>query len=260
MEIARSGGIDLRNLNVSFNGTHILDGICTQFKPGECVAIVGPNGAGKSSLMRSIAGAIPYSGTISLDGRDLVEWSSHELSRLLAFLPQNSQISWPLSVREVVTLGRSPHGASLYHQSVEDRLAIDAALEDCSLTALQDRSVASLSGGELARVHVARALSTHAHVLLADEPTASLDPLHKNDVMRLLSKHAKSGAIVVFVSHDLDLAWRYASRILVLERGRRAGEGTIEDLIAANVLNRVFKMNFLMHSQDGARFLSIQDH
>jgi iron complex transport system ATP-binding protein len=189
-------------------------------RAGELVALVGPNGAGKTTLVRALAGLLPFDGDIRLDGRPLASFGARERARRIAYLPQGNTFHWPLTAATVIALGRMPHGDPFSQPSAEDRIAVAQALAATETTSLAERPVTVLSGGERARVALARALATQASVLLVDEPTVSLDPRHQLVVMNQLREAARSGGAVLCVAHDLVLAARFADRVAVMERGR----------------------------------------
>ena len=197
----------------------VLADLSFQIEAGEMVGIVGPNGAGKSSLLRALAGLVSTSsGEVRLRGKSLGAWSASERARVLGYLPQHPQLLWPLSVREVVALGRRPYDGTCAPAAQE--AAIERALADLSLTAFADRDARQLSGGEQMRVHLARLAAGTPAVYLVDEPTAALDPRAQLEVMNTLQGCARAGAAVLLVLHDLPLAARYCDRLLVLQKAR----------------------------------------
>ncbi len=211
---------EARDLSVRLGARRIVEQANVSLAAGELVLLVGPNGAGKTTLIKAMAGLIPADGTIRMAGEDLAAMPARVRARRLAYLPQGHDFSWPLPVAEIVALGRHPHGDPFARISAEDRAAVSRALDATGVMAFADRPVTMLSGGERARVALARVLATQPQVLLADEPTMSLDPRHQFVVMDLLRQVAKDGGAVLAVVHDLALAARYADRVLVLDRGR----------------------------------------
>jgi iron complex transport system ATP-binding protein len=211
------------DVHVTLRGRPVLHGISLEVAPGEILAVVGPNGAGKSTLLRTFAGLLaPVAGTITYDGRPLAGLDRRSLGRLIAYLPQERVVHWPMRVHSVVALGRLVHRGS---GGARDASAIAGALTAMDVAAFAERSVAELSGGERARVLVARALAQDAVVLLADEPTAGLDPAHALALFGHFKQLAAAGRSVVVALHDLSLAARFADRVLLLREGRALGMG-----------------------------------
>lgn len=224
------------DLSVSLGTRTVVDGVSLAFEPGRLIGIIGPNGAGKSTLVRALLGLIPYRGHIALDGQEITGLSRSRIARELAYLPQGQTLHWPLSVERLVGLGRLPHLAPMSRISAGDQAIIDRAMERADVAHLCGRIATELSGGERARVLLARALAVDARGLIADEPLASLDPGHQIDVMELLRGEARTGALVVTILHDLTMAARYCDRLLLLDRGRLVADGApLEVLSEANL-------------------------
>ena len=203
---------------------------------GGWVALIGPNGAGKTSALRALAGLVPYEGRITLGGRDGQKLSRRELARLVAFVPQKPETPPELTVAEYVLLGRTPHISYLGSEGRSDRETAARALRRLELERFADRRLGSLSGGELQRAVLARALAQEARVLLLDEPTTALDLGRQQLVLELVDSLRGDGLTVVSTMHDLTLAGQYADRLLLLDRGAVAAEGTaLEVLSAPNV-------------------------
>ena len=190
-------------LDVSLGGSQVLDDVELVVRPGEFIAIVGPNGAGKTTFLKAVAGLVATSGTIALEGTALSRLSPIERARRVAYLPQGHVFHWPLSVEDIVALGRLPRtgGADL---SVADVKAVKRAMAETGVTDFARRPVTTLSGGERARVALARVLATEARLVLADEPTASLDPRYQLIVLDTLRRHARQDGAVIAVLHDID--------------------------------------------------------
>jgi iron complex transport system ATP-binding protein len=213
--------------------------------PQRCLAaLVGPSGAGKTTLIRALAGLVPSEGRVVLDGESMARMSVRRRAQRMAYVPQGEAVHWPLPVRDVVALGRYPHGAADPQRlAAADADAVARALHEVELEPLQDRSVTELSGGERRRVALARALATQAPVLLADEPIASLDPYFQLSVMALLQRQARAGALVIVVTHDIGLAARFADQILMLHEGRLAACGPPSAVLAPPKLADVFSID-----------------
>jgi iron complex transport system ATP-binding protein len=227
-------------LSVSLAGTVIVDQTSLALERGKLTVLVGPNGAGKTTLMRALAGLLPAEGRIELQGRPLREFSARERARHIAYLPQGHVFHWPMSVAAVVALGRHPHADAFAPLSDADRVAVGRALAATAIEPWAARTVTTLSGGERARVALARALATQAPILLADEPTMSLDPRHQLVVMELLARAAHGGGAVLAVVHDLTLAARFADRIVMMERGRLVAEGSAREVLTPVRIAEVF--------------------
>lgn len=245
----------LDEVSVVRSGKTILDAVSLQIDAGEFTAIIGPNGAGKTSLLRAIAGLDSYSGHISINGRDVHSIHRSERSRLVSYLPQNCAVEWALTVRDVIALGRAPHGAFLQSYTLEDEMAIALALKKCGLESLAARASNTLSGGELARALIARTFATDAQILLADEPTNSLDPRHRVDTMTLIREYVDNGRICIAVTHDLDLAMRLADRIIVMNAGVIVAQGDSDQIFSSGVLDDVFEIKFNLTDIAGHKVL-----
>lgn len=206
----------IESMSVSAGGAILVKPLNFCAGAREMIAIIGPNGAGKSSLLRAIIGlGERVSGSVFIDGQPVSTMGSLRRARVLSYLPQSLPLAWPIRVTDAVALGRYPHG-----QSREGDAAVERAMRDCGLLTLADRSTDSLSGGELARVHVARTFACGAPILLVDEPIAALDPQHALAVMHLLRRRADDGGTVLVVMHDLGLAARFCNRILGMRDGQ----------------------------------------
>ena len=212
---------------------------------GAFIVIVGPNGAGKTTLLKAIAGLVPHSGALSWDGHVLSALTAAQRAKILAYLPQGHVAHWPITARDVVAIGRAPFASSLARLSQADQQAIDEALALVEATAFAARPITELSGGERARVMLARALAVGAQLLLADEPVAALDPAHQLAVMAILQERARVGGLVIAVSHDLVLAARFADRILVLSEGRVASFAPPSEALNPDILRSVFSIEAL---------------
>jgi iron complex transport system ATP-binding protein len=244
--------IELSNVSVRLGDRTALHDIDLSFPAGGLIVVLGPNGAGKTTLLKAIAGLVPASGRIALDGHDAAGMRQAERARKIAYLPQGNVAHWPISVRDAVAIGRTAHGASPSRLGPADDDAIDRALALTDTAHLACRAVTALSGGERARVMLARALATEAPILLADEPTAALDPAHQLDVMSLLARTAASGGTILAALHDLPRAARFAHRAVVLSGGRIAADGPPRDTLTPRLLESVFGIAALHLTHEGA--------
>ena len=232
-----------QGLNVSLGSRAVLHDVSLELASGHLVALVGPNGAGKTTLLRALAGLVPATGRIAVGGRALDSLSLRDRARRFAYLPQGHIVHWPLPSRDIVALGRYPHGASdPARLSPRDSEAVARAMQAADVVQFADRRATELSGGERSRVALARVLAVEAPVILADEPTSSLDPRHQLDVIKTLRTAADTGVLVIVVTHDLGLAARFADRVLVLSAGRLVSQGKPADALSAQALAEVFRI------------------
>ncbi len=227
-------------LAVDLGGRRVLADVTARFTPGTMVGVLGPNGAGKSTLVRALLGLVPAAGNITVDGRPIATTNPRSIARQVAYLPQGQSLHWPLSVERIVALGRLPHLAPLSRMTAIDRAAIADAMAQVDVTALATRDATTLSGGERARVLLARALAQGASALIVDEPLASLDPRHGIEVAALLRAQAGAGRLVIAVLHDLGLAARTCDRLLLLDGGRVVADGTPAEVLTPGNLASVF--------------------
>ncbi|MEM7662085.1 MAG: ABC transporter ATP-binding protein [Pseudomonadota bacterium] len=219
----------------------LVEAASWSLKPGEFVALLGPNGAGKTSLLRASLGLeTPTSGSARLGGDDTNDLIPATRARRLAYLPQIRPLAWPNTVRDVVALGRFAHGAALGRLGTTDAEAVDRAIIACDLTALADRNADTLSGGELARMHCARAFAAEAPLLIADEPTAALDPRHQFRILDLIAEYVAKGGGALVVLHDIQMAARYASRLIWMKDGRIIADGIPSETLTAERLETVY--------------------
>ena len=225
--------IELRDLSIRFAGTEAVRDFSLDVAAEEWVMLIGPNGAGKTSVLRALCGLLSFAGDARLDGRDVRGLGRRELARMIAFVPQNPETPPELTVGEYVLLGRTPHLGYLATEGRRDRQAATRALERLDLLPFAERGLGSLSGGELQRAVLARALAQEADVLLLDEPTTSLDLGRQQQVLELVDSLRGDGLTVVSTMHDLTLAGQYADRLVLLDRGMIVAEGEPDEVLSA---------------------------
>ena len=233
-----------QQLEVALSGRPILNGVSLSLPSRQLVALVGPNGAGKTTLLRALAGLVPSTGGIEVGGDHLSSLSLRERAKRFGYLPQGHLVHWPLPAKDVVALGRYPHGASVparLSPRVEE--AVLRAMQVTNVVAFAERPVTELSGGERSRVALARVLAVEAPIILADEPIASLDPRYQIDVMLNLRSAADRGVLVVVVTHDLGLAARFADTVLVLSDGKLVAQGKPEPALSEQIMADVFRIS-----------------
>lgn len=233
--MASTPRLKIEGLYLSRGKRTVVHDVSLSVMPGELVALVGPNGAGKTSLMQAMCGLIkPKSGRIAIDGKAFTTLGPRDRARAMAYLPQDGTVAWNLPAIEVVALG------AVFLELDGARARAMAALEEVEAGALADRGVAELSGGERARVLLARVLASDAGLLLADEPVAGLDPEGQLLVLERLKARAGAGQTVVASLHDLSLAARFADRVIVMDRGEVRADGAPAGALDAAILAEVF--------------------
>jgi iron complex transport system ATP-binding protein len=219
-----------------------LDGVSAHVGAGELVAVAGPNGSGKTTLVRAITGLVSLtSGVVRVQGRPLGAWRRAELARVLGVVPQREDIVFPLRVDEAVMLGRYARLGALGAPGPADRSAVQSALARCDAEALAARSTDTLSGGEWQRVRLARALAQEPAMLVLDEPTASLDVRHEMEILELIRGLVDHGLAGLVITHQLNLAARFADRMMLLNDGRVVAEGTPSEVLRKDTLTGVFQ-------------------
>jgi iron complex transport system ATP-binding protein len=239
-----SAFLTARGLSVTLAGRLVLNDVSLALSSGHLVLLVGPNGAGKTTLLRALAGLVPSVGAIEIGGAALSSLSLRDRARRFAYLPQGHIVHWPLPARDIVALGRYPHGATdPARLTPKDTEAVMRAMQATDVVEFSERRVTELSGGERSRVALARVLAVEAPVILADEPTASLDPRHQFDVMKSLRASADKGVLVIVVTHDLGLAARFADTVLVLSDGRLVSQGTPAEALSEKIMGDVFRIS-----------------
>ena len=232
--------LNAHSVTVSLSGREIVHDVSLAIAAGEVVALLGPNGAGKSTLMRALAGIIPFAGTLEVAGRPTATMRVGERARAIAYLPQDHVVHWPISIENLVLLGRLPHQRFGQAVSAVDRQAALTAMRMMQIGDLADRPATEVSGGELARALAARAIAQDTPVIIADEPASGLDPAHQIRLMSAFRSLAAEGKAVLLSIHDIELAARWSDRIVMMSDGRIVADGAPGEAISAALLARVY--------------------
>ena len=244
------------SISVKVGSATLLSNVDVTADRAQVLGLVGPNGAGKTTLLRVLAGLRDCSGgTVRSDGPQRRQLQPQGLSQHLAYLAQRGPVAWPLTVERLVALGRIPHLHGWGARDDAGAASIEAALNDTDMLHLHDRVLHTLSGGELARALLARALAVGGSALLADEPVAELDPYHQLQVMEILRKRADAGQTVIVVLHELTLAARFCDRLFLLDCGRVAASGTPSQVLTDQHLNKTYRVSVARGERDGISYL-----
>ncbi len=246
--------LSVDTLSVRLRARPVLSDVSFSVGPRECVGLIGPNGAGKTTLLRAILGLVPHGGHSSL-----AALSPRDRGRAAAWMPQARDIAWPVSVETLVALGRTPHLSGLQGIGAADRAHVDAALATMGLDALRHRTATRLSGGEQAMVLIARALAQDTPLLMADEPIAGLDPANQISTMEVFAGLAEAGRAVIVSIHDLGLAARHCTRLILLGEGGIAADGPPDAVLTPDNLARIFHVSaHYAHTPQGPVFQPLE--
>lgn len=244
--------IRVERASVAYDGTRAVAEVSAEVAAGSWVAVIGPNGAGKSSLLRAVAGLVPHGGTIRLDGVPIATLRRRRLARLVAYLPQRPAVPASMTVADYVLLGRTPYVSYFGTEGPRDLEVTTDVLDRLELTPLSDRSLGSLSGGELQRALLGRALAQEAPVLLLDEPTTALDVGHQQQVLELVDElRAERRLTVLSAMHDLTLAGQFADRLLLLGGGKVVADGPPEEVLTRDLIGRHYGADVRVVHDDG---------
>ena len=242
--------LSLRDLTVQRGQCPVVDHVTLEIGAGECVGLIGPNGAGKTTLMRAALGLLPHQGQSSLSALP-----ARNRAKSVAWMPQTRDIAWPVTVEHLVALGRLPHLPLGQKLGDADQQAVDAALAHMGLDGFRTRRATELSGGEQARVLIARALAQETPLLMADEPIAGLDPAAQIATLGVFANHARDGHAVLTSLHDLSLAARYCTRLILMAHGRLVADGPPAQVLTEDHLADVFHLRAKVHqTEDGPIF------
>ncbi|MFA5863576.1 MAG: heme ABC transporter ATP-binding protein [Phycisphaerae bacterium] len=233
----------IENIHAGYGPKEVVHGVTVQVREGQFLGLIGPNGSGKSTLLRVAGGVLPFSrGSVTLNGDDIRKIPKRSLARTLAVLPQNFNVDFPFTVREIVAMGRFPYIAFLGRETAHDLQIIAQAMELADVTELADRVITELSGGERQRAYIAMCLAQEPSILLLDEPTSHLDITHQISILDLIrSLNRRQGLTVMAVFHDLNLAAEYCDNLLVLNQGKMDAVGPAQDILTAPRIAKIYQ-------------------
>ena len=239
------------DVQVSYNGIEAVQSFNDLLYSGEWLCLIGPNGAGKSSVLRAAAGLVPYSGSIAIDQKEIPATSARWRAQHIAYVPQSPLIPLDMNVFDYVLLGRNPYVRHFSWESRHDKEVVSDVLDRLDLATFARRSLGTLSGGEVQRLVIARALAQEAPVLLLDEPTSALDIGHQQQALELVDKlRREQGLTVVSAMHDLTLAGMYADRLVLMHQGARVAEGSAKEVLQPNILSEFYGVSARVHHED----------
>ena len=238
------------DLTVSYNGTDAVVGFNDLLHSGEWLCLIGPNGAGKSSVLRAAAGLVPYTGSVAINQTEIPAASARWRAQHIAYVPQSPVIPTDMLVYEYVVLGRNPYINYFSSETSHDRDVIDRVLNRLDLVQFSARKLGTLSGGEVQRLVIARALAQEAPVLLLDEPTSALDIGHQQQALELVdSLRREQGLTIISAMHDLTLAGLYADRLVLMHEGHRVAEGTAKQVLRSETLAEFYGVSARVHHE-----------
>lgn len=243
--------LSVKNLDVSLGRKPVLEAVRFEAGEGEFIGLIGPNGAGKTTLLRALLGLTPSMGDILLDASDLGRMHVADRAKIVAYLPQERDVAWPVTVKMLVSLGRSALKPVFAGLDRSDEAVVETSMQRMGVTELASRPANELSGGERARALIARVLAQDTPIILADEPVAGLDPAHQLELMELFAGLAQEKRTVIASLHDLGLAAKYCTRLIVLDKGRVVADGAPEHVLTPALLRDVYGID--------ARLMKIDD-
>lgn len=252
--------LQVENLSYEIDGQRLLEDVTFHLGAGELVVILGANGAGKSTLLKCCLGLLGAdSGSVKLAGKRVGDLEIQFRAQQISYLPQRRPMVWPILVRDVVALGRFAYGANIGRMSRVDKNAVERAIEDCDLASFVDRRMDTLSGGETARVHCARAFAAETPILLADEPTTSLDPRHQFEILQLLKSYVTAHRGALVVAHEPALAARFADRLIWMKQGKIVADGPTDTTFNAELMAEVYSVNAEVSFDHGYPSVNVLD-
>ncbi|ALC05143.1 ABC transporter ATPase [Corynebacterium deserti GIMN1.010] len=232
--------VEVRELNVHFPTKHAVKDASFVAPAGKVTALIGPNGAGKSTALTAIAGLVASTGQVLMGGADVASKSAKALARVMALVPQNTELRIGFNARDVVSMGRYPHRGRFAVETAADRRATDDALREIHAEAIADQPVNELSGGQQQLIHIGRALAQDTSVMLLDEPVSALDLRHQVDVLKLLRARATLGTTVIVVLHDLNHVARWCDHAVLMSGGSVVSQGPVDEVLKPTRLSEVY--------------------
>lgn len=236
--------IDVQGVRFSYSSSEVLSGVSMEAKEGEVIGILGPNGSGKTTLLKCMNRALsPTAGTVLIEGRDHSRMSKKEIALQVGVVPQNGGVNFPFKVLDIVMMGRTPALKRFEAETAQDLDIVREAMERANIVHLADRPVSGISGGEMQRVIIARALAQRPRIMLLDEPTLHLDVNHQLDILDLIHDLARERKmVVVLVTHDLGLAARYCDRLVLMKDGSVLAAGAVPEALTPANMRDVFSI------------------
>ncbi|MFD1199521.1 ABC transporter ATP-binding protein [Brucella gallinifaecis] len=232
--------LSVHNLDVSLGRKAVLEAVDFEAGEGEFIGLIGPNGAGKTTLLRAMLALTPATGHMFLDGVDLRRMHAVDRAKIISYLPQERDVAWSVTVKMLVSLGRSALKPVFVGLDDHDEAVIETAMQHMGVAELASRPANELSGGERARALIARVLAQDTSVILADEPVAGLDPAHQLELMEIFSGLARQKKTVIVSLHDLGLAAKYCTRLIVLDQGRLVADGAPQEVLNPVLLQDIY--------------------
>ena len=232
--------LDVQGLQAGYGGRQVLREVSFRAGSGELIGLIGPNGAGKSTLLKSLRGLLPAEGHIKIKGKSLGDYIPQDMARVVAYLPQHSHVPFAFTVREVVLMGRAPHLRWWQREGEQDVRIADAAMEYMAVTDLADKPVNALSGGQRQRVLLAKILAQQTPLLFLDEPASGLDLFYQEELFRFCRELCQAGRTILLVVHDLALAARFCSRLLLIGGGALLADGSPQEVLQPQLLSQAY--------------------
>ncbi len=245
--------LDVQGLQAGYGGRQVLRQVSFQAGGGELIGLIGPNGAGKSTLLKALRGLLPAEGRIGIKGKSLGDYTPQEMAKVVAYLPQHSHMPFAFTVREVVLMGRAPHLRWWQREGAQDVRIAEACMEYMAVADLADTPVNTLSGGQRQRVLLAKVLAQQTPLLLLDEPASGLDLFYQEELFRFCRELCQAGRTILLVVHDLALAARFCSRLLLVGQGGLLADGEPRAVLQPELLSRAYGVSVYVgfHPQTG---------